>query len=129
MSMYVCTHTPKSHHFSEMASADAEQKIICLLLINPKRWGYPSLVIRKPFHLKNEMCFSEAEFWNPCLPPNFWLSISFHNWGGEGLGSAIICTSLHLGWSFEKADIPSKFLQMLLVYQFMTALLEKTSCL
>lgn len=59
----------------------------------------------------------------------FCLNISFHNRGGEGLCSAIICTSLHLGWSFEKADIPSKFLQMLLVYQFMTALLEKTSCL
>lgn len=55
-------------------------------------------------------------------------NISFHSWGGEGLCGAIICTSLVFGWDFEKADIPSKFLQMLQIYKFMTALFRKPSC-
>lgn len=31
---------PKSNHFLEMVSRDAEQKIICLLLTDPS-YGYP----------------------------------------------------------------------------------------
>ena len=74
------------------------------------------------------MCCSEGTLCNP-YSLHFW-SLQSHS--TIGMGKVTQCCHLHLitlGWSFEKADIPSKFLQMLLVYQFMTALLGKTSCL
>lgn len=52
--------TPQSNHFSDTVSRDAEQKIICLLLIDPKVKAL--LSHQKAFHLKSEICFSEVEF-------------------------------------------------------------------
>lgn len=110
-----------------MAPRDAEQKIICLLLVDPKRRGYPwsseSRFIWKPWTVWRGRGALKS------LSSAFLVSASRST---TGVGTAPDCCHLHLitqGWGFEKADIPSKFLQMLRLHQFMTARPAKTSCL
>lgn len=88
-----------------------------------------SLVIWKPFHLKTMNCVAgkgRSEIPVLCISG---LCIPFHNWGGDGSGLLSFAPHYTQGWGFEKADIPSKFLQMLRLHQFMTARPAKTSCL